>query len=108
MLEEVKKEIIDKANEKAESIISEGKKEAAKIIQEANEHDKEYRQKIKEEGEKRGLTIADIFPMSQTMTNDTDYVSDGLHPSTQSYVKWEKIIFPVVFDLLKTKFPYQK
>ena len=56
-LEEVKNEIIDKANEKAESIISEGKKEAAKIIQEANEHAKEYRQKIKEEGEKTAANL---------------------------------------------------
>lgn len=56
-LEEVKQEIIDKANEKAESVIAEGKKEAAKIIQEANEHAKEYRQKIKEEGEKTAANM---------------------------------------------------
>ena len=63
----------------------------------------EYNEIIKEEGEKRDLTIANIFPMSQTMINDDDYVSDGLHPSAQGYIKWERIIFPVVFDLLKNK-----
>lgn len=64
---------------------------------------KEYNEIIKEEGRKRNLPIADIFPISQTMTSDTDYVSDGLHPSAESYMKWEKIIFPVVFNLLKNK-----
>lgn len=63
----------------------------------------EYNEIIKEEGGKRDLAIADIFPVSQTMTSDADYVSDGLHPSAQGYIKWERIIFPVVFDLLKTK-----
>ena len=63
----------------------------------------EYNKIIKEEGEKRDLTIADIFPMSQTMISNDDYVSDGLHPSAQGYNKWERIIFPVVFDLLKNK-----
>lgn len=63
----------------------------------------EYNEIIKEEGEKRDFTIVDIFPMSQTMTSDVDYISDGLHPSAQGYVKWERIIFPVVFDLLKNQ-----
>ena len=56
-LEEVKQEIIDKANEKAESIISEGKKEAERIVQEANSHIREYRQKSKEEGEKTAANM---------------------------------------------------
>lgn len=63
----------------------------------------EYNEIIKEEGGKRDLTIADIFPISQTMISDDDYVSDSLHPSAQGYIKWERIIFPVVFDLLKNK-----
>jgi len=61
----------------------------------------EYNEIILEEGEKRGLTVVDIFPLSQTMTGDADYISDGLHPSAQGYSKWERVIFPVVFDLLK-------
>lgn len=63
----------------------------------------EYNKIIIEEGSKRDLIIADIFPISQTMISDDDYVSDGLHPSAQGYIKWEKIIFPAVFDLLKNK-----
>lgn len=62
---------------------------------------KEYNLVIKSEAEKRGLKVADIFPISQTMTGADDYIPDGLHPSTQGYVKWEKVIFPVVFELLK-------
>ena len=61
----------------------------------------QYNEIIKEEGRKRNLIIADIFPLSQAMISDADYVSDGLHPAAQSYAKWEQIIFPVVFDLLK-------
>jgi len=61
----------------------------------------EYNEIIWEEGEKRGLTVVDIFPLSQTMTGEADYISDGLHPSAQGYSKWERVIFPVVFDLLK-------
>ena len=62
---------------------------------------KEYNQVIKNEASKRGLTVADIFPISQTITSDEDYISDGLHPSAKGYAKWEKVIFPVVFKLLK-------
>ena len=60
-----------------------------------------YNDVIKEEAETRGLPVADIFPVSQTMTGDDDYILDGLHPSAQGYAKWEKVIFPVVFNLLK-------
>lgn len=73
----------------------EGKENISKLIE-------QYNKIIKEEGKKRDLKIADIFSVSQTMTSDSDYVSDGLHPSAQSYVKWERIIFPVVFDLLNS------
>jgi len=72
------------------------KKDILKLIEQYNEI-------IKEEGKRRDLKVADIFPVSQTMTNDEDYVLDGLHPSAQGYLKWEKIIFPVVLDLLKNK-----
>lgn len=60
-----------------------------------------YNRAIKDEASKRGLRVADIFPISQTMTGNEDYISDGLHPSAAGYTKWEKIIFPVVFELLK-------
>src|SRR3990167_6879276 len=61
----------------------------------------DYNEVIKEEAETRGLPVIDIFPVSQTMAGDDDYILDGLHPSAQGYAKWEKVIFPVVFDLLK-------
>lgn len=61
----------------------------------------EYNQVIKNEVKKRDLKVADIFPVSQTMTGPGDYISDGLHPSAQGYAKWEKEILPVVRDLLK-------
>ena len=63
----------------------------------------DYNQAIKEEANNRGLKVVDIFPISQTMIRGEDYVTDGLHPSAESYAKWEKVIFPIVFDFLKKK-----
>ena len=62
---------------------------------------RQYNNVIKDEGKRRGMVVADIFPISQTMTNASDYISDGLHPSAQGYIKWESIIFPIVFNLFK-------
>lgn len=86
------------------------KSPAARLYQQEDMLDliKQYNEIIKEEGIKRNLVIADIFPMSQAMTKDIDYVSDGLHPSAQSYIKWEKIIFPVVYNLSGIKFHFKK
>lgn len=61
----------------------------------------EYNQAIREEASKKGLKIADILPVSQTMTDPRDYTSDGLHPSASGYAKWEKVIFPVILRLLQ-------
>lgn len=72
------------------------KEELSKLIQ-------DYNEVIKEEGNKRGLKVADIFPVSQTMIETSDYIEDGLHPSAKGYLKWGKVIFPVVFDFLKDK-----
>jgi lysophospholipase L1-like esterase len=63
----------------------------------------EYNSIIKAEAEKRNLKTADIFPISQTMTGQEDYISDGLHPSALGYAKWEKEIYPVVFNFLTGK-----
>jgi lysophospholipase L1-like esterase len=60
----------------------------------------EYNRVIKDEAEIRELKVADIFPLSQTMTGTEDFISDGLHPSDVGYAKWERVIFPVVSDLL--------
>lgn len=61
----------------------------------------QYNEIIKSEADKRDLKVADIFPISQTMTGAEDYISDGLHPSAEGYAKWEKVIYPVVYDFLK-------
>ena len=61
----------------------------------------QYNQVIKEQAAQRGLMVADIFPVSQTMISAEDYIDDGLHPSAQGYAKWEKVIFPVVLELLE-------
>ena len=69
--------------------------------EEVSESIQKYNDIIKSEALKRNLPVADIFPISQTMTGSEDYISDGLHPSALGYSKWEKVIYPVVFDFLK-------
>lgn len=64
---------------------------------------KSYNEIIKDEAGRRGLPVADIFPVSQTMTGSDDYVLDGLHPSAQGYRRWEEIILPVVYNLIRFK-----
>jgi lysophospholipase L1-like esterase len=45
--------------------------------------------------------VVDVFPASKKMGDDPSLVArDGLHPSAKAYAEWEKIIFPVVFELL--------
>lgn len=61
----------------------------------------EYNRVIKKLALKKGLKVANIFAISQTMTNREDYIDDGLHPSRLGYEKWESVIFPVVLELLK-------
>ncbi len=57
---------------------------------------------ITEEATKRGVHVVDVFPLSKQMGDDPSLVAaDGLHPSAKEYAAWEKIIFPVVFELLK-------
>ncbi|HLL61399.1 MAG TPA: SGNH/GDSL hydrolase family protein [Candidatus Nitrosocosmicus sp.] len=64
----------------------------------------EYNDVIKQEADKRGLKVADVFPISQQIGNDpTMFVGDGLHPSAKQYQLWVKEIYPVVYDLLKSK-----
>ncbi len=61
----------------------------------------QYNAIIREEGVRRDFTMVDIFPVSQTMTSDEDYIFDGLHPSAQGYAKWERVILPAVSEILK-------
>jgi lysophospholipase L1-like esterase len=63
----------------------------------------EYNRIIQKAADQRGLKVADIFPVSQTMTSEADFISDGLHPSAQGTAKWEQVIYPVVLEKLKEK-----
>lgn len=63
----------------------------------------EYNDIIKSEGQARGMSIADIFPVSQTMTSPSDFIADGLHPSRDGYAKWEQVFYQTVFTLLSSK-----
>ncbi|MBI4945044.1 MAG: hypothetical protein HY840_01435 [Bacteroidetes bacterium] len=57
---------------------------------------------IMSEAEKRNLKCVDIFPISQQMKDNPSLVSkDNLHPSAKEYALWEKLIYPVVYELLK-------
>lgn len=70
-------------------------KDAVKGIQEFNEI-------LKNEADKRGIAVVDIFPVSQEARNNPDLISyDGLHPSEVGYAQWEKIIMPVVLQKLE-------
>lgn len=62
---------------------------------------REYNKVIFEEGEKRGLKVADIFPISQTMRSEDFYIADELHPSAKGYLLWEKVIREKVLEILK-------
>lgn len=56
---------------------------------------------IAEEARNRGLRVVDVFPLSKEMRDDSSLVArDGVHPSAKEYAEWEKVIFPVVFELL--------
>ncbi len=57
---------------------------------------------IFEEAAKRKIRTVDLFTISQEMKYDKEMVAaDGLHPSYKEYEIWEKMIFPVAFELLK-------
>ena len=57
---------------------------------------------VKELGQKRNLTIVDIFPLSQQLCNEPGmFAPDGLHPSGKQYEKWVSKIFPLALSLFK-------
>lgn len=60
----------------------------------------EFNMIIKQEGKKRGLSVIDIYPLTQAMKGNL-IASDGLHPSAKEYKLWEELIYPTVFNLLK-------
>lgn len=61
---------------------------------------------IAAEAKARGLTMVDIFPLSQRMGTDRALVAaDGLHPSAKAYAEWETVIFPVAQEQLRKAQP---
>lgn len=57
---------------------------------------------IKKEAKKRGLTVVDIFPISQQLQDNPDLVgNDGLHPSAAAFEVWEAEIYPPALELLQ-------
>jgi lysophospholipase L1-like esterase len=57
---------------------------------------------IQDEGRRRGLRVADIFPLSQQIaTDEAMFVPDGLHPSALQVSLWEEIIRKEAMLLLK-------
>lgn len=64
----------------------------------------EFNQIILEEAKNRNLKVVDIFEKSKEMGKDTTLVADdGLHPSAKEYAIWETIIYPIVYNMLKSK-----
>ncbi|MCW3104055.1 MAG: lipolytic protein family [Bacteroidetes bacterium] len=62
----------------------------------------EFNKIILEEAKKRDLKTADLYAQSKEMGKDRSLVADdGLHPSAKGYATWEKLIFPVVYGVLK-------
>ncbi|MEO7720232.1 MAG: SGNH/GDSL hydrolase family protein [Capsulimonas sp.] len=59
---------------------------------------------IQEEAAKRGLSVVDVFPLSQKMEGAPDLTAhDGMHPSAKEYALWEKQIYPTVSEMLQKK-----
>ncbi len=62
-----------------------------------------YNQIIKQEADKRSVTVIDLFDISKAMRDDPTLLSpDQLHPSAKEYKIWEQLIFPVAYDKLKS------
>lgn len=59
-----------------------------------------YNEIIRRESVARGLVLADIYPVSQGMTEGVDFIFDGVHPAKAGYEKWERVIYPKVKELL--------
>ncbi len=55
----------------------------------------EFNQIIKDEAALRSVRVVDLFPLSQTMGQDSLlFSSDGLHPSAKGYALWADLIEP--------------
>lgn len=57
---------------------------------------------IKEEAKRRNLAVVDLFPLSQRLKDNPEYISiDGLHPSAKGYRAWEEAIYPIAYEVLQ-------
>jgi acyl-CoA thioesterase I len=57
---------------------------------------------VKDLGQKRNLSVVDIFSLSQQLCKDPGmFAPDGLHPSGKQYEKWISKIFPSALAILK-------
>lgn len=64
----------------------------------------EFNSIVMEEAKNRGLKVVDIFPTTQKMKDNPELISgDDLHPSAVEYDLWEKLIYPVVYEVLSEK-----
>lgn len=62
----------------------------------------EFNTIIRSEAKKYNLKTVDLFESSKKMETNPDLVApDGLHPSAKEYARWETLIFPVAYELLK-------
>lgn len=61
-----------------------------------------YNQIIKNEAEKRGLKVVDLYNLTQDeKINQTEmFIDDGLHPAREQYSLWVDEILPNVYPLL--------
>ncbi|OGK51826.1 hypothetical protein A2966_00385 [Candidatus Roizmanbacteria bacterium RIFCSPLOWO2_01_FULL_41_22] len=62
-----------------------------------------YNQIIKEEANKMGMPVIDIFSFSQNLQDPQYYIDGGLHPSGLGYQKWVDFIYPQVSKLLRNR-----
>lgn len=54
----------------------------------------EFNAVIQTEAKKRSLPLADIYALSLRLGENPLYIThDGLHPSAEAYIEWEKTIF---------------
>lgn len=56
---------------------------------------------IKEEAALRLLPVVDLYPLSQELKGAEFFAPDNLHPSAAAYARWEQMIYPVAFSLLR-------
>ncbi len=62
----------------------------------------EFNSIIVEESKARGLSIVDIYPVSQEMKNDFSLISrDLLHPSAKEHVIWENLVYKEACKILE-------